>query len=67
MNLSRSLKVGIATRGITQSQLSDKSFIGKVTISKISKGHTGVSIENVFSLADALDYKLSEFIALGED
>ena len=67
MNLSRSLKVGIAIRETSQSKLAEKSFIGKSTIAKISKGHTGVSIENVFSLADALDYKLSEFIALGEN
>ena len=67
MNLVKSLRVGIAIKGMTQQELAVNSLVSIATISKVAKGHVGVSIGIVDNLASALNYKLSEFIALGED
>lgn len=66
MNLSLSLNIALATRAKGQKWLAEESGVGSVTISKVSQGHTGVSIGIVDRLADALAYSMSEFIALGE-
>ena len=66
MNLVKSLRVGLATKGMTQQELAAKALVSIATISKIAKGHQGVSIGIVGMLADSLDLSLSEFIAIGE-
>lgn len=66
MNVGKSLKMALAKRDMTQTQLALKLNTTRVWISRLanSQSASGPTIEQ---LAVALDMKVSEFIGLGED
>ena len=68
MSLRRSIKLGMAHKGVgTQRGLSNISGVGEPAITQIMKGNSDPSISTITKISDALNYKLSEFIKLGEE
>lgn len=65
MNLSKSLKVAIAMRSLTQKQLGELSGLGAVTLSYMSRVGQ-CSTTTLQAICKVLEMKVSEFIALGE-
>jgi len=51
---------------MSQADLAKSSNISKATISFIATGKRSVTSERLEAICNALDYKASEFIALGE-
>lgn len=66
MNVGKSLKVALAMRGMNQTQLAVKLGCTHVWISRLANSRSA-SMATVESLAVALDMRVSEFVALGED
>jgi len=66
MNIPKSLRVALAYRNMSQADLAKSSNISKATISFIATGKRSVTSERLEAICNALDYKASEFIALGE-
>lgn len=66
MNVGKSLKVGLAKRGISQTALAEKMGVHLQWVNKLANSESAAQA-TVVSLASALDYKVSEFVALGED
>ena len=67
MNISKSMKIAMAHRELNQKMLAEKSGISQVTISKIAQNNTKPSLELINRLAESMDYKIGDFIKLGED
>ena len=67
MNLKKSIKIAMACSDLKQVDIVIKTDIGITTITNIATGKANPSIEIVNKIAIATGYKLSEFIALGED
>jgi DNA-binding Xre family transcriptional regulator len=65
MNLSKSLKIALAMRGLTQKQLGELSGLGAVTLSYMSRVGQ-CSTTTLQAICNVLEMKASEFIALGE-
>lgn len=66
MNLGKSLKVALARKGITQSELARQNNWPLRTVNKLAN-RAGGTVENINQLSQALGMKASEFVALGED
>jgi transcriptional regulator with XRE-family HTH domain len=66
MNIGRSLKIALAVRGMTQQELADKLGCAQSNISYWVGRQSQVTMSTVDKLATSLDYKVSEFIELGE-
>lgn len=66
MNVGKSLKMALAKRGMNQTQLAKQMNCTRVWVGRLanSQSASGPTIEQ---LANALDMKVSDFIALGED
>lgn len=67
MNIPKSIRVALAMRGMTQGQLAEATKIHQSNISKMMNGKYSVSDSHLQTIADAVDMKVSELIALGED
>ncbi len=67
MNIAKSVRVATAMRGITQKQMAALANINEVNLSKMINGKHGVSSEQLSRMAEAVDMKVSEFVALGEE
>jgi DNA-binding Xre family transcriptional regulator len=66
MNVSKQLAIAMAYREIKmQKTLSKLANVSKLTISNMHRGED-VSLKTVEKIAKALDYSVSEFLALGE-
>lgn len=65
MNIGKSIKVGMAVKGLTRVQLSRKIEVSPEYLTNMSRKETGSS-KMITKLSKALDMKESEFIALGE-
>lgn len=66
MNVGKSLKISLAMKGIKQSDLAAKVGMTTVWISRLANSEKA-GMGSVEMLAKALDMKVSEFLALGED
>jgi transcriptional regulator with XRE-family HTH domain len=66
MDIGKSLRLAIAERNIKHKELAEKSGVSSQTISHITKNKSNPSIDMLAKLSGALDYKVSELIALGE-
>lgn len=66
MNVGKSLKVAIAKRGTSQTELAKKMGVHLQWVNKLANSESAAQA-TIVSLAKALDYKVSEFVALGED
>ena len=66
MNVGKSLKMALAKRDMNQTQLAAKLKCTAVWVNRIANSRS-VSMTTVESLCAALDMKVSEFVALGEE
>ena len=66
MNVGKSLKMALAKRDMNQTQLAEKLKCTQVWINRLANSDSA-SMATVTQLSDALDMKVSEFVALGED
>lgn len=66
MNVGKSLKMALAKRDMNQIQLAEKMKCTQVWINRLANSESA-SMGTVTHLAEALDMKVSEFIALSED
>lgn len=66
MDLGKSIRLAIETKGITRSCLAEKLGCGRPNVTYMIK--TGrVTSETLRRIAEAFDMKVSEFVAIGED
>lgn len=66
MNVGKSLKMALAKRGMNQVQLAEKMKCSQVWINRLANSESA-SMATITQLAEALDMKVSEFLALSED
>lgn len=66
MNVGKSIKHALVKRGINQTQLAAQMKCTQVWINRLANSRSA-SMATVESLAEALDMKVSDFLALGED
>lgn len=66
IDVGKSLAIAMATKGVSGKNLGTKINVSESYISNIKGGRARVSMIVVEKIATALDYKVSEFIALGE-
>ena len=67
MNVSKSLRLAMVHKDVSQSELAGKTGLSRPTLSMIAKGKRSISGRSLELICEALDYKASEFIALGEE
>lgn len=67
MNVARSIKKGLVDRGMSQTELAAKVGSKPAYISNLATGKATASEEMLKKISDALDMKVSEFVALGEE
>lgn len=67
MNIGRSLKIALAVRGKTQGDLALDLDCAQSNISYWVNRKSNINLTTVERLASGLGYKVSEFIALGEE
>jgi len=66
MNIGKSLRIAMVKRDMGQQEVADKAGISRVYVSQICRNRAKVSQDLLERLAKAVDYSVSEFIALGE-
>lgn len=66
MDIAQSLRVALALRNKKATEVARETGIGDSYLSLLKRGLRTPSLEVVQLLADNLEYKVSEFIALGE-
>ena len=66
MNISKSIKIGLAKKEVNQGWLASKLGTGKTYVSAICKGASGVSTDRLQDIANIFDVPVSEFIRWGE-
>ena len=67
MNIGKSIKLALIHTNTEQKELAQIMGVTKQFVSGLSTGSRPASINMIKRLAEALDYKVSEFIALGEE
>lgn len=66
MNVGKSLKIALVKKGMSQTELAKKMGVHDQWVSKLANSESAAQTTLV-GLAEALDMKVSEFVALGED
>jgi DNA-binding Xre family transcriptional regulator len=66
MNFRVSLEIALATRNMKKKELAEKLGVYPSAITTWIKANQ-VTFDRLEAISKALDYKVSEFIALGED
>lgn len=66
MDIGQSLRVALAMRNKKATELAKETGLGDSYLSLVRRGHRVPSLEVVKMMAEGLDFKASEFIALGE-
>lgn len=67
MDFGKSLKIALLQRGMKQKDLADQMQVSRPYISAIANNKKHFTKANLISIPKHLGYKVSEFIALGED
>ena len=67
MNIAKSIKLALIHTDMEQKELARRMGVTKQFVSGLSTGSRPASINMVKRLAEALEYKVSDFIALGEE
>lgn len=67
MNIGRSIKIAMAYNGFTTSKLANLISMSQPHVSALSNNRHKANIETIERMAGAMGYKVSEFIALGEE
>lgn len=65
MNLEKSFRIALATKGMTKKDLAIQMKCTAVYITQITKGGS-MSVSKLQDVCDELGYKVWEFIKLGE-
>lgn len=66
MNVGKSLKIALVKKGMSQTELAKKMGVHDQWVSKLANSESAAQTTLV-GLAAALDMKVSEFVALGEE
>ena len=66
MNVGKSLKIALVKKGMSQTELAKKMGVHDQWVSKLANSESAAQTTLV-GLATALDMKVSEFVALGEE
>ena len=66
MNVSKSIRVALAMRELTQKQLAERLGMCESAVSQLVN-RSSITTDKLKQVADALDMRVSELVALGED
>lgn len=66
VNVSRAIRVALAMKGMTQKQLAERLGMYESAMSQLIN-RASVTTDKLSQVAEALDMKISELVALGED
>lgn len=66
MNVSKSIRVALAMRELTQKQLAERLGMYESAVSQLVN-RSSITTDKLKQVADALEMKVSELVALGED
>ena len=66
MNISKSIRVALAMRELTQKQLAERLGMYESAVSQLVN-RSSITTDKLKQVADALDMRVSELVALGED
>ena len=66
MNIEKSFNIALAMRGINKKQLAEKARMTQPYISQVTRNGS-LSVKRLDELANLLDFKLWEFIRLGDE
>ena len=66
MNLEKSFRIALATQGMTKQDLAKKMKCTGAYVTQITKGGS-MSVSKLQDVCNVLDYKVWEFIKLGEE
>ena len=66
MNLGKAIKVALAKNDIRQNELAARLGVSDKYISRVCN-HENVGMNTIRKIADELDMKVSELVALGEE
>lgn len=67
MNLSKSIRVGLAMKNMGQGDLAEATGIHPSNVSKMVNGKMAITTERLSEICTALGMKVSDFIRLGEE
>lgn len=67
MNLSKSIRVSLAMKGMSQGDLAEATGIHPSNVSKMVNGKMAITTERLSEICVALGMKVSDFIRLGEE
>ena len=67
MNVSKSLRLGMAKMEINQAELSRRSGVSRMTISNIMQGKANPTVDLLDKLAKEMGLSVVELLKLGED
>lgn len=66
MNLAKSLKIALIERDMKAKDLAAQMGVSQTYVSYLATGRKTTTVEKMTQIAELLDYKVSEFVALGE-
>jgi transcriptional regulator with XRE-family HTH domain len=66
MDLEKSFRIALATKGITKKDLAEKMKCSGSYITQITKGGS-MSVSKLQDVCNIIEYKVWEFIKLGEE
>lgn len=66
MDIGQSLRLALAFRNKKATDLAKETGLGDSYLSLVKRGHRVPSMEVIKIIAESMDYRVSEFIALGE-
>jgi transcriptional regulator with XRE-family HTH domain len=66
LDISKSIKIALVHSGQNQKWLAVKMGVSEAHVSDISRGSKSISLQKLSHISSIFDYKVSEFIALGE-
>ena len=66
MNLSKAIRVALAMKEMNQKQLAERLGMYESAMSQLIN-RSSITTEKLTQIADALEMKVSELVALGED
>ena len=66
MNVSKSIRVALAMRELTQKQLAERLGMYESAVSQLVN-RSSITTDKLKQVADALDMRVSELVALGEE
>ena len=66
INIKKSFALALAEREITKKELSERCGMTQSYISNVTNGKSNISLRNLVTVIEALDYKVWEFLKLSD-